>query len=77
MESIGLIAGFATEIMKFVNNRDMKKHNERMLELQKDIAEEKKLGQNSDDGRIEDMEKEFMLESQAFLNQLALMAVGK
>lgn len=77
METIGLIAGLATEVMKFVNNQAMKKHNERMLELQKDIAEEKKLGQNSDDGKIEDMEKEFMLESQAFLNQLALMAVGK
>lgn len=77
MESIGLIAGFATEVMKFVNNSQMRKHNEKMTSLEHAIREEKARGQESDDGKIEDMEKDFMVEANAFLRELALMGASK
>lgn len=75
MESIGLIAQFGTEVLRFVNDKKLMKHKDRMLELQKDITEEKARGQLSDDGKIESMEKEFYQEANAFLQQMALLGV--
>lgn len=77
METIGVIAGLATEVMKFVNNSQMRKHNEKMTKLEHEIREEKARGQESDDGKIEGMEQEFMVEANAFLRELAVMGAAK
>lgn len=77
LDTIGLVAGLGTEILKRVNAKELNKHHERMTELEKLIQEEKARGQLSDDGKIEAWEQEFVTEGNAFLRQLALIGVAK
>lgn len=66
-----LILGFATEVLKFVNNQSMKSRADKMKDIQQGINDEKAKGANCDDGKVERLEQEFILESNALLTELA------
>lgn len=67
---IEAILKLLTELGKYVNTKAEQKRAQEILNLKKDLMEEKARGQLSDDGVIERLEKEIKLNEEALFNEI-------
>lgn len=67
---IEAIVKLLTELGKFVNTQNETKRAREILDLKKQLNEEKAKGQLSDDGEIERLEAEIKLNEEALMNEI-------
>ena len=66
------IIGLLTEALGLVRDERAKTHIDRVVKIQKEMLDEESLGYESDDAKIEYLEKQLIIEVGAVQNELAL-----
>lgn len=67
---IEAILGLLTELGKFANTQNETKRAREILSLKVELKDEMAKGQNSDDGKIEDLQATIKLNEEALMNEI-------
>lgn len=74
---IELLAALAVEVAKYINQKAITEHADKIASLKKRLAGELAKGQESDDYEIESISQEIKIEVEAMYNTLLLMSAKK